>query len=107
MATDAAPVANGNGGESREDRRQRGGEERRRRERQKQLAETEKQIGTWEERLNQIGVEMTAAGAEGAVERLGQLSHEYERLHEQLEGLYARWSQLNAELDELAAVASS
>ena len=50
---------------------------------------------------------MTAAGAEGAVERLGQLSHEYERLHEQLEGLYARWSQLNAELDELATVASS
>jgi ATP-binding cassette subfamily F protein 3 len=103
----ATPAADGNGHESREERRQRGGEERRRRERQKQLAETEKQIGSWEERLNQIGDEMTAAGAQGAVDRLAQLSQEYERLHEQLEGLYARWSQLNAELDELAAVASS
>jgi ATP-binding cassette subfamily F protein 3 len=107
VATIASPATNGSTNESREDRRQRGGEERRRRERQKQLTETEKQIGSWEERLNQIGDEMTAAGAQGAVDRLGQLSQEYERLHEQLEGLYARWSQLNAELDELAAVATS
>jgi len=103
----ALPATNGSGHESREDRRQRGGEERRRRERQKQLAETEKQISTWEERLNQIGDEMTAAGAQGAVDRLAQLSQEYERLHEQLEGLYSRWTQLNAELDELAVAASS
>ena len=79
----------------------RGGEERRRRERQKQLAEAEKQISTWEARLNQISEEMAAAGSDGAVERLTQLSQEYERLHEQLEGLYGRWSQLTAELDEL------
>ena len=40
-------------------------------------------------------------------QRLAQLSQEYERLHEQLEGLYSRWTQLNAELDELAVAASS
>jgi ATP-binding cassette subfamily F protein 3 len=79
----------------------RGGEERRRRERQKQLAEAEKQIGVWEERLNQIGDEMEAAGSNGQVDRLTQLSQEYDRLHEQLEGLYSRWSQITAELDEL------
>jgi ATP-binding cassette subfamily F protein 3 len=105
--TVAAPATNGSGHESRDDRRQRGGEERRRRERQKQLAEAEKQISTWEERLNQIGDEMAAAGAQGAVDRLTQLSQEYDRLHEQLEGLYARWTQLTAELDELAVVATS
>lgn len=84
--------------------RRRGGEERRLRERQKQLAEAEKQIGTWEERLNQMAGEMEAAGAAGQVERLTQLSQEYDRLHEQLEGLYSRWNQLNAELDELAVL---
>ena len=41
------------------------------------------------------------------IDRLAQLSQEYERLHEQLEGLYSRWTQLNAELDELAVAASS
>jgi len=85
-------------------RRARGGEERRQRERQRQLAETEKQISAWEERLNQIGDELEQAGASGQVERLTQLSQEYDRLHEQLEGLYSRWSQLTAELDELATV---
>ena len=83
-------------------RRARGGEERRQRERQRQLVETEKQISAWEERLNQIGDELEQAGASGQVERLTQLSQEYDRLHEQLEGLYSRWSQLTAELDELA-----
>jgi ATP-binding cassette, subfamily F, member 3 len=108
VAQVAPKATNGGGNEGqRAENRQRGGEERRRRERQKQLAEAEKQIGAWEERLNQIGDEMTAAGAQGAVDRLSQLSQEYERLREQLEGLYARWSQLNAELDELMAVATS
>ncbi len=83
------------------DGRARGGEERRRRERQKQLAEAEKQIGAWEERLNQIGDEMEAAGSGGQIDQLTQLSQEYDRLHEQLEGLYSRWSQLTAELDEM------
>ena len=81
-----------------------GGEERRLRERQKQLAEAEKQIGAWEERLNTMSGEMEAAGAAGQVERLTKLSQEYDRLHEQLEGLYSRWNQLNAELDELAVL---
>ena len=101
----AAPAANGSGGQSRVENRQRGGDERRRRERQKQLAEAEKQIGAWEERLNQISDEMAAAGSEGAVDRLTRLSQEYDRLHQQLEGLYGRWSQLTAELDEMAALA--
>jgi len=87
-----------------DNRRTRGGEERRQRERQRQLAETEKQISAWEERLNQIRDELEQAGASGQVERLTQLSQEYDRLHEQLEGLYSRWSQLTAELDELATV---
>ena len=95
----AIPAANRNG-----DGRGRGGEERRQRERQKQLAEAEKQIGAWEERLNQIGDEMEAAGSSGQVDRLTALSQEYDRLHEQLEGLYGRWSQLTAELDEMAAL---
>ena len=86
------------------ERRGRGGEERRLRERQKQLAEAEKQIGAWEEQLNQMAGEMEAAGAAGQVERLTQLSQEYDRLHEQLEGLYSRWNQINAELDELAVL---
>ena len=93
----AVTAANGNGSGN----GKRGGEERRRRERQKQLSEAEKQISSWEARLNQISEEMAAAGSDGAVERLTQLSQEYERLHEQLEGLYGRWSQLTAELDEL------
>jgi ATP-binding cassette subfamily F protein 3 len=96
-----APVAQKAANEA-EQRRGRGGEERRQRERQRQLAETEKQISAWEERLNQIGDELEQAGAAGQVERLTQLSQEYDRLHEQLEGLYSRWSQLTAELDELA-----
>ena len=39
-------------------RRRRGGEERRQPRAPAQLAETEKQIRAWEERLNQIGDEM-------------------------------------------------
>ena len=56
------------------------------------------------ERLNQISDELATAGAAGQVDRLTQLSQEYDRLHEQLETLYGRWSQLTAELDELAVV---
>ena len=87
--------------------RARGGEERRVRERQKQLAEAERQIGTWEERLNGLSAEMAAAGGGGQLDRLTALSQEYDRLHEQLEGLYGRWTQLTAELDELALVGAS
>ncbi|HEX5505908.1 MAG TPA: ABC-F family ATP-binding cassette domain-containing protein [Thermomicrobiales bacterium] len=93
-----APVADGH-----EERRARGGEERRRRERRKQLVEAEKQIGAWEERLNQLSADMAAAGAAGRVPDLAPLSEEYERLHDQLESLYARWSRLTAEVDEFAA----
>lgn len=85
-------------------RRERGGQDRRTREQRKQLAETEKQIGAYEERLNAIGVELSTAGTSGHVEQLRQLSQEYERLHDQLEGLYSRWNQLSADLDQLAAV---
>ncbi|MGN6701169.1 MAG: ABC-F family ATP-binding cassette domain-containing protein [Thermomicrobiales bacterium] len=107
-APTAAPAAVATNGasataSSHDDRRARGGEERRRRERQKQLTETEKQISAWEERLNRLADDMTAAGADGRTGDLTRLGQEYERLHEQLEGLYARWSQLTAELDELAA----
>ncbi len=97
--TRAAVIPNGT-----VDGRGRGGEDRRRRERQKQLAEAEKQIGAWEERLNRIGDEMETAGASGQIDRLTQLSQEYDRLHEQLEGLYSRWSQLTAEIDEMATM---
>jgi ATP-binding cassette, subfamily F, member 3 len=107
-ATPAVPAATATNGigpaaGSHDDRPSRGGEERRRRERQKQLAETEKQISAWEERLNRLADDMTTAGADGRTDDLTRLGQEYERLHEQLEGLYARWSQLTAELDELAA----
>ncbi len=85
-----------------DDRRVRGGEDRRLRERQRQLAEAEQQIGSQEGRLNQITDEMARAGTNGQLERLTQLSQEYERLHEQMTALYARWTRLTAEMDELA-----
>ncbi len=85
----------------------RGGDERRVRERQKQLAEAEKQISAWEARLNGLSAEMAAAGGGGQLDRLTALSQEYDRLHEQLEGLYGRWTQLTAELDEMTLVDAS
>lgn len=77
------------------------------RERQKQLAEAEKQISAWEERLNGLSAEMAAAGGGGQLDRLTALSQEYDRLHEQLEGLYGRWTQLTVDLDEMTLVGAS
>lgn len=83
-------------------RRERGSLERQLREQRKQLAEIEKQIGRCEERLTEIDSELTGASASGAVEEIGRLGQEFERLHEQLEGLYSRWNEVTAELDVLA-----
>ena len=105
-ADHAAEPAHANGGTP-PGGKSRGGDERRVRERQKQLAEAEKQISAWEERLNGLSAEMAAAGGGGQLDRLTALSQEYDRLHEQLEGLYGRWTQLTVDLDEMTLVGAS
>jgi len=105
-ADHAAEPAHANGGTP-PGSKSRGGDERRVRERQKQLAEAEKQISAWEERLNGLSAEMAAAGGGGQLDRLTALSQEYDRLHEQLEGLYGRWTQLTVDLDEMTLVGAS
>ena len=72
---------------------------------QKQLASTEREISRLEERLNELSDAIAIAGVDGRRERLEQLGVEYTAAEQLLDGAYQRWEELNGELESLAVPA--
>jgi ATP-binding cassette subfamily F protein 3 len=70
---------------------------------QKTLAQSEREIAKLEGRLNELSDAMTVAGIDGDAEAVGRLGQEYEKVHADLDLVYARWEETSAQLDALLA----
>jgi ATP-binding cassette subfamily F protein 3 len=70
---------------------------------QKSLATAERDIARLEGKLNELSDAMTVAGIDGDVDAVARLGAEYEKTQGELDEVYARWEELGAQLDALAA----
>jgi len=70
---------------------------------QKALAQSEREIARLEGKLNELSDAMTIAGIDGDHAAVGRLGEEYERVQTELDGVYARWEETSAQLDQLLA----
>ncbi|CAN5672479.1 ABC-F family ATP-binding cassette domain-containing protein [soil metagenome] len=69
---------------------------------QKRLAAEERRISKLEERLNNLGDDLSRATIDQDVEKVTALGQEYETVQEELEAVYHQWSTVGAELQEIA-----
>ncbi len=76
-------------------------DERTLRTRRKLLAQVEARVGALEAELNRLTDAMNAAAGDAAT--ITELSLAYQKAQDELEGTYARWEALAAELEELTA----
>jgi ATP-binding cassette subfamily F protein 3 len=66
---------------------------------QRQLQQVEQTISKLEAKLNDVSDAMAVAGAEGDTDALARLGTEYERSHHELDQAYARWEEINTQLE--------
>jgi ATP-binding cassette subfamily F protein 3 len=72
---------------------------------QKRLLAVERDIGRLEGALNELGDAIAIAGVDGDGKTLQRLSIDYGRSQEELESAYARWEEINDQLQVLDAAA--
>jgi ATP-binding cassette subfamily F protein 3 len=69
---------------------------------ERKLLNAEREIGKLEGRLNELSDAIAIAGIDGDRQGLERLSVDYAATQEQLDGAYAHWEQINAQLATLA-----
>ena len=77
-------------------------DERTLRTRRKLLVQVEARVGALEQELIRLTDAMNGAGGDAA--RVTELAVAYQKAQDELDGVYARWESLAAELDVLTAV---
>ncbi|MGH2616343.1 MAG: ABC-F family ATP-binding cassette domain-containing protein [Thermomicrobiales bacterium] len=74
---------------------------------QRRLIAAERDIGRLEGRLNELSDAIAIAGVDGDHERLARFGLEYADVEAELDMAYARWEELNNQLESLALAASA
>ncbi|MGH2560656.1 MAG: ribosomal protection-like ABC-F family protein [Thermomicrobiales bacterium] len=69
---------------------------------QKSLTQVERDISRLEGKLNEISDALTVASIDEDVDAVTRLGGEYDRLQSDLEGAYARWEEVTAQLETIA-----
>jgi ATP-binding cassette subfamily F protein 3 len=69
---------------------------------QKRLSAAERRISKLEERLNSLSDDLSRATIDQDVEKVTEIGQEYETVQEELEAVYQEWSDLGAEVEEIA-----
>ena len=74
---------------------------------QKRLHAAEREISKLESRLNELSDAVAIAGIDGDRERLARLGQDYAEAEASLDGAYADWEQINAQLEAMPLAASA
>jgi ATP-binding cassette subfamily F protein 3 len=69
---------------------------------QRTLTQVERDISRLEGKLNEVSDALTVASIDQDVDAVSRLGAEYDRLQAELEGAYARWEELTAQLESIA-----
>jgi ATP-binding cassette, subfamily F, member 3 len=70
---------------------------------QKSLLQVEREIARLEGKLNELGDALTVASIDADVDAVSRLGSEHERVQSELESAYARWEELTAQFEAMAA----
>jgi ATP-binding cassette subfamily F protein 3 len=70
---------------------------------EKRMAKVEREIGQLEGKVNEVGDALAIASADHDVDAVTRLGAEYERLQEQLDGVYRHWESVSAENEMVLA----
>ncbi len=74
---------------------------------QKRLHAAEREISKLESRLNELSDAVAIAGIDGDHERLARLGQDYAEAEASLDGAYANWEEINAQLEAMPLAASA